>query len=69
MKLSEPYRCDHCDRAKGDANHWWLRHLGNPKMFNLYGWDDEEARRPYVEHICSEACAVKALSKWMATLK
>jgi hypothetical protein len=65
MKLAAPYRCDYCERPKEASNHWWLHPIS--KFFVLEPWDSKLADEPTMEHICSEQCAVKALSKWMAT--
>jgi hypothetical protein len=64
MRVYSPYRCDHCSNLKGETNHWWLRapELGK---FTLQRWDHALADMPGYEHICSESCAAKALSKWM----
>jgi hypothetical protein len=73
MKLTAPYQCDYCGVLKGESNHWWLRfrQADDSKRlatlnFTLLRWNDKKAGRADFEHICSEACAVKALSKWMA---
>jgi hypothetical protein len=34
-------------------------------MFTLQCWDNMQADVTGYEHICSESCAAKALSKWM----
>jgi hypothetical protein len=65
MKLTAPYKCDYCDKLKGEANHWWLL-ITNRLSFSMCRWDHGDPELPNVEHICSEACAVKALAKWMA---
>ncbi len=65
MKVHCPYRCDYCNSDKGETNHWWLRPQDAEK-FTLLRWDDVLADREGFEHICSESCASKALSKWMA---
>jgi hypothetical protein len=62
------YRCDYCARLKGESNHWWLRVPGKKPgetMFTLQCWDNMQADVTGYEHICSESCAAKALSKWM----
>ena len=64
MKLSSPYKCDYCDNMKGETNHWWLL-LVNPS-FELHPWDENFLDAKGVEHICSQACAAKALSSWMS---
>ncbi len=65
MKLAAPYRCDYCQVSKGLTNHWWLRQSSSP-WFVLLPWDTKLADQEGYEHICSESCASKALSKWMA---
>jgi hypothetical protein len=69
MKLANPYKCDYCDKRKGEANHWWLLFTENfPNgPFDLMLWDDGAADGDNVQHICSEACATKALSQWMGS--
>ena len=66
MKLITPYKCDYCPNIKGESNHWWLQE-SSFENFVLVRWNDELAAKPqYVEHICSQACAAKALSKWLS---
>ena len=68
MKVKMPYRCDYCGQEKGETNHWWLRTvLGT--QFVLAPWSDQLADSPSIEHICSESCASKALSQWMAKVQ
>jgi len=65
MKVQCPYRCDYCLNLKGETNHWWLRPT-DPEQFRLLRWDQHLADAEGFEHICSESCASKALSKWLA---
>ena len=65
MKVQFPYRCDYCMNLKGQTNHWWLRPQ-DAEQFRLVRWDQELADQEGHEHICSESCASKALSKWLA---
>jgi hypothetical protein len=64
MKVRYPYKCDYCLNQKGETNHWWLR-PHDAELFTLLAWDEERAGEEGYEHICSESCAAKALSKWM----
>jgi hypothetical protein len=64
MRVNSPYRCDYCLNLKGETNHWWLR-LPDRDHFTLRRWDAAQADLSGCEHICSESCAAKALSKWM----
>jgi hypothetical protein len=68
VKLPNPYRCNYCLNLKGEANHWYLHFLSSVagSAFILDWWDDTLAQRDDVEHICSQACASKALSSWMS---
>ena len=68
MRVKAPYVCDGCGRPKEESNHWHLRYVESPR-FELARWDTKEAERDGVEHICSEQCASKALSKWMGEQK
>jgi hypothetical protein len=65
MKVRCPYKCDYCMNPKGETNHWWL-HPQESEQFVLLKWDDTLADGDGYEHICSESCAAKALSKWMS---
>ena len=65
MKVACPYKCDYCLNQKGETNHWWLRPQDSER-FTLLAWDEVQAADEGFEHICSESCAAKALSKWMA---
>ena len=70
MKIAEPYLCDSCGIVKGGANHWWLRDVPHAtSVFILRPWDDELAAKETYQHLCSEACASKALSQWMANVQ
>ncbi|HLG98077.1 MAG TPA: hypothetical protein VKX49_17305 [Bryobacteraceae bacterium] len=64
MRVHSPYRCDYCMNMKGETNHWWLR-PSDREQFTLLRWDPVLADTAGYEHICSESCAAKALSKWM----
>lgn len=70
MKNTSPYRCDYCQRDKQETNHWHLREKAS-QGFYLIKWDERKAQaenadgEALYEHLCSESCAVKALSKWM----
>jgi hypothetical protein len=65
MKVQCPYRCDYCFNLKGETNHWWLRPL-DAQQFRLLRWDQQLADLQGYEHICSESCASKSLSQWLA---
>jgi hypothetical protein len=64
MRVECPYRCDYCLNLKGQTNNWWLRPV-QADVFILRHWDDLLADQDGFDHICSESCASKALSKWV----
>jgi hypothetical protein len=63
MLNGSPFKCNYCGKLKEQSNHWWLRPI--TPSFILEPWEDRNAAKPDIENICSETCAVKALSKWM----
>jgi hypothetical protein len=78
MKIPQPWKCDYCLNIKGPSNHWWLfipdaevtaELDSTSNLFVKNGlfakWDEVIADLTGVEHICSESCGAKALSKWM----
>lgn len=84
MKIPYPYKCDYCGKLKEESNHWFLRpaavvllqmvegQQGRPSKeytFTLLCWDSSYIDKLGIEHICSEQCATKALSQWMASQK
>lgn len=78
MKIKDPWKCDVCERPKGEGNHWF-NFMANATVTAALGsdvvsfttnalfskWNDVVADMPGVRHICSQACASKALSQWM----
>lgn len=75
MKLPSPYICDECGTQKKESNHWWMLARGrsyHTKEFRtayvLLPWEDPDGA-DVTAHLCSESCATKALSKWMASLQ
>jgi hypothetical protein len=74
VKIKAPFQCDYCGAVKGDANHWILRPKGEDVIrgayyasFILWPWNDEDAARSDVQHICGNVCAGKALEKWLGS--
>jgi hypothetical protein len=79
MKLQAPYKCDECGETKKTTNHWWLllKHTSTnvpgfvesdrTARFTITKWEYCDPDSMAVEaHLCSESCASKQLSKWMA---
>jgi hypothetical protein len=68
MRVATPYRCDYCGKRKENTNHWWLvfpveGDLG--LVLQIHPWSDELAAQREQGHVCSQACVVTALSKFM----
>ena len=67
MSVRETYYCDECGRAKAEANHWF-RAKAEPGAFLIGSWDKQMPSTEKQEvHLCSEACAVKAMSRVIGT--
>lgn len=74
MKI-ETYQCDMCGRKKGESNHW-LKVFSNEEIFvisgdltfNLDHIDDNSGKATDLpgKDICSQECATKCLSEFMA---
>ena len=71
MKLPSPYICDECGTQKKESNHWWLLTIFECETgdkFEIGPWNEDDVQDG-VKHLCSESCATKALSKWMASFQ
>jgi hypothetical protein len=71
---SEIYTCDECGKQKQESNHWWILAQAAPApfppCFSLLPMNPiETAELGISEHLCSESCAIKALSKWMSKVQ
>lgn len=69
MLNASPFKCNYCGRLKEDTNHWFLLASGT-EQFTLTAWTNTVGIDPTgpAENVCSEACAIKALAKWMGSL-
>ena len=68
MKLPSPYVCDECGTQKKESNHWYIASSGR-MVFAIVAWASDDPDKKDSLHLCSESCATKALSKWMASLQ
>jgi hypothetical protein len=68
------FTCDICGKPKGGANHWWLISLGDvpcwddeqpPRRFTLLPWNPEESNSTELYHVCGQACALRAMERFM----
>jgi hypothetical protein len=77
MKIST-YQCSYCPQHKQQSNHWFIFVPNVPLSADIGSdrvrfetdalfskWNDVVADMLGVEHICSESCASKALTKWL----
>jgi hypothetical protein len=65
MKVS-PYKCDYCGQLQKPGDPPWFLRPKDAIGFYMLWWDTELADEPRYEHVCSQACAMKAMSKWAA---
>lgn len=61
-----PFLCvlPECTHRRGIGNHWFLSYINPNRQLIFSKWDDEQALRPGIGHICGEACMQKLLSRW-----
>ena len=74
MSLEMQVCCDVCSRVKRDINHWWIlqpsRYSGSgdqAKWLRVAAmpWNDEDASGPMAQHLCGQACMLKAMERFM----
>lgn len=72
MKLPTPYQCNGCSAQEVDTSRWWVLiedqkpELSNLPTITIVRFQTQSMRiPPDAMHLCSESCAVKAVSKWM----
>jgi hypothetical protein len=67
--IIEVFKCDVCGKIKGEANAWLMgkiAHYASDSSFYALGDWSEEAENNYtMEHICSEACAMKRQAEFI----
>ncbi len=78
-KLPNPYICDVCGTQKRETNRWYAsRARIEPDVASEQGilflpWEVAEhlgvLENANVQHLCSEQCCIKALSKWLESQK
>lgn len=62
------YQCDECGVQKKESNHWVLA-INDVTAMLFKPWDDNLANAKGVLTLCGEGCAVKVLSKQIASWK
>jgi hypothetical protein len=74
MSLQMQVCCDVCGRLKREVNHWWVmlpsRLTGSRADARwmrtaVMPWNDEDAADPQAQHICGQACMLKAMERFM----
>ena len=60
------YRCDGpgCDNVKGEVNHWWRVHVGDPQHVYIHPWNSPAPSDLTAgeRHACGESCLHKIIS-------
>lgn len=61
------YRCDVCNRPKGEANHWYRASIVPGPRWVIIPWElsmrDPAAKE---QHLCGLECATKSMMRAMA---
>jgi hypothetical protein len=74
MSLQMQVCCDVCERQKREVNHWWVllpSRLSGTRTdakwlrMAVMPWNDEDAADPQAQHICGQACMLKAMERFM----
>ncbi len=74
MSLQMQVCCDVCGRMKREINHWWVLLPGRVTgigdqtkwlRISAMPWNDEDAASPMAQHICGQACMLKAIERFM----
>lgn len=60
MSIQTTYKCDVCGKQRGEGNHWLSMMQSDTCSPRFYSWDPQAS-----EHVCSSACAHKALDEWL----
>ena len=60
------FKCDVCDKAKGEANHWFLASV-SPTAISIFGWNEGDSARREAIHLCGERCVLRKVSEFIAT--
>lgn len=70
MKINT-YRCDECDKVKGEANHWWV--VGPPftrktkTALSISSWGQVALACKGIVHLCGQACVLKVVDRFLST--
>jgi hypothetical protein len=74
MSLLMQVCCDVCGQQKREVNHWWVlqpSRLTGPRTatkwyrLSVMPWNDEDAASMEAQHICGQACMLKAMERFM----
>lgn len=58
--------CDVCGKPKQAVNHWLMvNELSND--FQLMRWDDDDAKKPKMAHLCGAECVVKKVNEFLGS--
>lgn len=64
MASAIQYTCDHCQRPRGDANHWFCLRVSLTSM-QVWTWS-AGVNKPGVLHLCGEECLHAEVSSAIA---
>lgn len=71
MKLNT-YKCDVCQKLKGEVNHWWIisqgqNERGGTFIVEPWAYATPEAIEQADYHVCGQEHLMKILADWCAT--
>lgn len=73
MAFVSSFSCTTCGNTKGEGNRWLMGRIafvnGNPNHdvfgYSIGDWHVDLALKPFIDHFCSEACALKRQSAFI----
>ncbi len=68
MAWSVAYACDIRGKGKGEANHWWMASVSEPRdsgRLTLMRWTAGQSQRDDIFHLCGQRCALQAAERFM----
>ncbi|MDE2020840.1 MAG: hypothetical protein KGJ13_10935 [Patescibacteria group bacterium] len=67
--IENQFKCDICTAQRTPANHWLLVMPPAHGVLRIEPWDNQEALREGVQHICGAECAHKVLDRHLEFLR
>lgn len=62
----DSFKCDVDGTVKGDTNHWF-KFTAHDDQFTVTDWNGSDYT--YTQHLCSDACVILQVQKWLSAQK